>query len=172
MSKNILVAYATRYGSTQEVADRIAATLRSHEHTVTVQAAKDVKTLDGYEAVVLGAPLYIGSLLKDMHNLLEKQQPALAQRPVAFFALGPVGTEEEEMQGSQEQLDKELAKHPWLQPVTLALFVGKYDPSKLGFPFNLLNKLPASPLAGLPASDNRDWDAITAWAQEVAAALG
>ena len=48
MADSILMAYATRYGSTQEVADRIAATLRESGLTVDVQPVKQVRTLDGY----------------------------------------------------------------------------------------------------------------------------
>ena len=70
MSNPVLVAYATRYGSTQEVADKIAATLRQSGLTVEVQPAKQVRTLDGYRAVVLGAPLYMSDWLKEARNFL------------------------------------------------------------------------------------------------------
>ena len=59
MSDKILVTYATRYGSTQEVAEKVAATLRESGLAVDVQPAKQVRTLDGYRAVVVGAPLYM-----------------------------------------------------------------------------------------------------------------
>ena len=65
MADSILMAYATRYGSTQEVADRIAATLRESGLTVDVQPVKQVQTLDGYRAVVVGAPLYMSDWLKE-----------------------------------------------------------------------------------------------------------
>ncbi len=66
-------------------------------------------------------------------------------------------------------LDKELGKFPWLAPVTVELFGGRYDPSKLRFPDSLIASLPASPLHGAPASDVRDWVAIRAWATSLVA---
>ncbi|NDJ75132.1 MAG: flavodoxin [Chloroflexi bacterium] len=164
MSGTVLVTYASRYGSTGEVAEAIANTLRNTGLDVELQPMNAVQSLDGYRAVVLGAPLYIGSWHKDAHNFLARHEGALAGLPVAIFALGPLGTSEGEMQGSREQLDKELVQYPWLQPVTVEMFVGKYDPARLNLLHRLLTVLPASPLHGMPASDHRDWDAIKAWA--------
>ena len=63
MSDSILIAYATRSGSTQEVAEKIAATLRESGLTVGMQPVKQVQTLGGYRAVVVGAPLYMSDWL-------------------------------------------------------------------------------------------------------------
>ena len=170
MSDSVLVVYATRYGSTQEVAERIAATLRQAGLQVEVQAARQVRALDGYRAVVLGAPLYIGSWLKDARRFLTQHQAVLTQVPVAIFTLGPTRAEED-VAPVRAQMDEQLGKHPWLKPVAVALFGGKYDPSKLKFPVNLLAALPASPLYQAPASDIRDWDAIQAWASDLTTKL-
>lgn len=101
MSTSILVAYATRYGSTQEVAEAVAATLREHGLEVDLQPMRKVRTLEGYRAVVLGAPIYIGSLHKDAQRLLSQHREALSRRPVAVFALGPTHDDEKERQGSR-----------------------------------------------------------------------
>ncbi len=171
MSDSILVAYATRYGSTQEVAEAVAATLCEHGLAVDIQPMRKVRSLDGYCAIVLGAPLYIGAWHKDALNFLSQHRAALTERPVAIFALGPTHQDEKEMQGSRAQLDKELAKFPWLAPAALEVFVGKYDPAKLNLPDRLIASLPASPLHGMPASDVRDWAAIRAWANNLTAKL-
>lgn len=172
MSDTVLVVHATRYGSTHEVAERIAATLREKGLKVDVQAARQVRTLEGYRAVVLGAPLYIGRWLKDAHRFLARNQEGLAQRPVAIFALGPTRAEEMEAPDVRAQLDQELNKYPWLKPVAAELFGGKYDPATLRFPDSLLAALPASPLHGAPASDARDWEEIRAWAEALHGKLG
>ena len=164
MSASILVAYATRYGSTQEVAEAVAVTLRERGLAVDIQPMREVRTLEGYGAVVLGAPLYMFHWHKDALHFLARHRAALIARPVAVFALGPFHTEEKDFQEVRRQLDQELAKFPWLTPGAIAIFGGKFDPQKLTFPYNLV---PA--LKNMPASDVRDWAAIRAWASDLAA---
>jgi len=164
MSALILVAYATRYGSTQEVAEAVASTLRERGLAVDIVPMRQVHTLDQYRAVVLGAPLYMFDWHKDALHFLAQHRAALTARPVAIFALGPIHAEEKEFQGAREQLEKELAKFPWLKPAAIAIFGGKFDPQKLTFPHNLV---PA--LKNMPASDVRDWTAIRTWASDLVA---
>ncbi|MHB0874409.1 MAG: flavodoxin domain-containing protein [Anaerolineae bacterium] len=171
MSSRVLVTYATRYGSTREVAEAVAATLRERGLDAAVEPAKDVISLDAYGAVVLGAPLYIGSWHKDVDRFLTRHREALAGRPLAIFALGPLDMDEKGWQGARDMLDKALAKTGWLTPVSLELFGGKYGPAKLNLLDKIIAALPASPLHGLPASDVRDWAAIRAWASDLAAKL-
>jgi menaquinone-dependent protoporphyrinogen oxidase len=162
MSDSVLVAYATRSGSTQEVAEVIAATLRERELTVNIQSMREVYTLEGYGTVVLGAPLYLFHWHKDALHFLARHRAALTARPVAVFALGPFHDEEKEYQEARRQLDRELAKFPWLTPTAIAIFGGKFDPQKLSFPLNLV---PA--LKRMPASDARNWTVIRSWASEL-----
>lgn len=167
MNDKILVTYATRYGSTQEVAEAVAATLREGGLAVDIQLMREVRTLAGYSAVVLGAPLFMFRWHKDALGFLSRHRKALTERPVAVFALGPTHDphDEKEWQDSRAQLDRELAKFPWFTPVALEMFGGKYDPAYLRFPINML--------AGKePASDIRDWTAIRAWANNLPTKLG
>ena len=166
MSTSVLVGYATRYGSTQQVAEAIAETLRESGLTVDLYPLRQVRSLAGYSAVVMGAPLFMFRWHKDARRFLSRHRQALTERPVAVFALGPVHEpyDEEEWQNSRAQLDKELAKSPWFKPVALEMFGGKYDPAKLRFPISLF--------AGEePASDLRDWTAIRAWAHDLVTKL-
>jgi menaquinone-dependent protoporphyrinogen oxidase len=157
MSVSILVAYATRYGSTREVAETIATNLREYGLEADIQPARRVYSLDGYDAVVLGAPLFMFRWHRDARHFLARHRVALGTRPVAIFALGPLHADEKEFQGSREQLAKELAKFPWLTANALEIFGGKIDPARLHFPFNRM-----------PASDVRDWTAIRTWASDLA----
>ena len=171
MSTSVLVTYVTRYGSTKEVAEAVAAALRESGLEASVESAKKVRTLEDYGAVVLGAPLYIGAWPADAKRFLTRHQAALAGRPVAVFSLGPLGPAESEMQETRSQLDKQLANFPWLKPVEVALFVGRFDPKLLHFPDSLVTIVPASPLYKASASDHRDWAAIRAWASSLAPKL-
>jgi len=161
-AKSILLAYASRFGSTQEVAETIADTLRETGLEVDLQPMQEVKTLDRYSAVVLGAAIYNAKWNADAHQFVMQHQDALTQLPVAIFTLGPLSSSEAAKRNSRRQLDSELAKYPWLKPVALEIFAGKYDPSKPGL--NFFEKF-------LPARDYRDWDAIRAWAMGLSARL-
>jgi menaquinone-dependent protoporphyrinogen oxidase len=159
MNEAILVAYATKHGSTQEVAEAIAARL-GDTGTVDLHPVSGVNDVGAYGAVVLGAPLYMGRWSGDALTFLRRNHKALAAMPVAVFALGPLDPEGKDRPGAQKQLDHALSKVHDFHPVDVALFGGRVDPAKLRFPFNRM-----------PASDARDWDAIHVWADGLAATL-
>lgn len=167
----ILVAYATRYGSTREVAEAVGMALREHGVDADVKPAKDVTTLGGYGVVVLAAPFYLGSMLKEATQFLERNRAALEVLPVSLLALGPVQAGDD-MTEARKQLDGALAKVEWLKPVAAEMFVGKYDPAHLRLLDKLIAVLPASPLHGVGAHDDRDWESIRAWAEALPAAMG
>ncbi|MBZ0289563.1 MAG: flavodoxin domain-containing protein [Anaerolineae bacterium] len=162
-STSVLIAYASSHGSTQEVAEAIAETLHADGITVTVEHMRKIKSLKGYGAVVLGAPLYMFHWHKDARHFLTNHREALVKQPVAVFALGPVGAgDEKEWQEARANLEKELSDFPWFVPVTVELFGGKLDPAGLGFPMKYM-------MGKLPPADLRDWDAIRAWATSLPA---
>jgi menaquinone-dependent protoporphyrinogen oxidase len=167
---SILVAYATKYGSTKEVAERVAEALRGTGLAVDCVGVGDVTDLGPYDAVVFGAPFYIGKIPKEGSEFLERMRAALESKPVAFFSLGPVRASDD-MAEARQQIDQFLGKLGWFTPVITEMFHGKYDPEALHGLDKLLTKPKASPLHGVPASDAREWDAIEAWAQSLPGVL-
>ena len=87
MSASILVAYATRAGSTQEVAETVTATLRETGLAVDIRPLRTVDSLEGYKAVVIGAPLYMFRWHKDALGFLKRHQGALSGRPLRQSSL-------------------------------------------------------------------------------------
>ncbi len=166
MSNVILVGYATRSGSTREVAEAIAASFRDNGQEVDLQPMRNVGSLEKYSALVLGAPLYMFHWHKDALSFLSRHRGAVQKVPVAVFALGPFHDEEKEWTEVRGELDKELAKLPWFSPVAHQVFGGKFDPANLRFPMNLV---PA--MKKMPASDIRNWTAIRTWAGDLIAKL-
>jgi len=162
MPRNILVGYATRYGSTRDTAETLAAALRGRGLSADVRPLRDVNTLAGYGAAVIGAPLYLFLWHADARRFLSRRRKELAGISVAVFALGPthVPHDEEEWRDSRRQLDRELARHPGFSPAAVKIFGGKYDPAMLRFPVKWL-------AGDVPASDVRDEAAIRAWAGEL-----
>lgn len=161
----VLVAYATKYGSTREVAEAIARTLGDRGLEVAVHPAHEVRDLSGYDAVIVGGPLYYFHWHRDARRFLGRHKQALARVPVAVFALGPFNDKAEDFAGARDQLDRTLIKHEWLKPVAITVFGGKFAPGGLRFP----DRNPA--MKAMEASDIRDWDVIAAWAGQAADAF-
>ncbi|MBI4926529.1 MAG: flavodoxin [Anaerolineae bacterium] len=162
MSTKWLVCYATHAGSTREVAEFIAGSLRADGNSVDFLEARNVRQVDDYDGVVLGAPLYMFRWHRDARNFLKRMRTALSRKPVHIFALGPFHNTEDEMTTVRKQLDKELAHFTWLKPAAATIFVGKYDYASLHFPYSLIPGFKQ-----MPACDERDWEAIRAWAKTI-----
>jgi menaquinone-dependent protoporphyrinogen oxidase len=109
-------------------------------------------------AVVVGAALYMGRLHAHAVDFLERYEDVLAELPLAVFASGPRTLESADVASSLHQLQAGLqAAAPQLRPLSLTIFGGAIDPQRLRWP-----------LSRMPASDARDWDAVRAWADELA----
>jgi menaquinone-dependent protoporphyrinogen oxidase len=164
MSTSVLVAYATRSGSTKEVAEAIAAELQADGLAVDLKRLPIRDGPAGYDAVVLGAPLYMFRWHKDALRFLKRNRKAVEHLPVAVFALGPVSDAEKDWVEVRAQLEKALASFPWFTPTDVKIFGGRYDPATLTFPYTLI---PAK--NSLPIGDLRDWETIRAWAHGLGA---
>jgi menaquinone-dependent protoporphyrinogen oxidase len=157
MTPRVLVVYASKKGSTQEVAQAIAIRLGTNGLRTVVQAASDPVDVRAFDAVVLGGALYMGRWHRDARHFLHGHRRVLATMPVAVYAMGPATLEEHAVASSLRQLEDALRSVPDVSPIAVTIFGGVLDPARLRFPFNRM-----------PPSDARDWDAITAWADEIA----
>jgi menaquinone-dependent protoporphyrinogen oxidase len=160
MPARVLVAYATKLGSTGEIARAIAAALKLRGHQAEAMPVREVRSIETWDAVVLGSALYAAHWQRDANKFVVRHREALAERPVWLFSSGP--------------LDPRLAAANL--PITehAASIVG-------GIPYRehrtfggrLAPDAPVDPqvLKTHPIGDFRDWEVIRAWAGSVAAAL-
>ena len=162
----ILVAYATKAGSTAEVAAEIGRVMESKSGCqVDVRPVGRLDGVDGYDAVLIGSGIRGGKWLPEAMKFVEKNRDALGRVPVALFTvcLTLRDDTEENRRMVAAYLDpvREL-----VQPVEVGLFAGAMDPSKLPFILRLLMKAMKA-----PQGDFRDWEAIRAWASQVCDSL-
>ena len=168
MLSSVLIAFATRSGSTAEVAEAIAAAMKEAGVPVEILAVSQINSLTGREAVILGAPLYVGRFPKEFHRFFRLHHEALRAMRPWFFVLGPVKNKPQDFESAQKQAEKQLARYPWLRPAELRVFGGRWSTAALPFPFSLMRRLPGNPLNKIPADDIRDWGAIRQWAATIA----
>ncbi len=157
----VLVAFDTKHGSTGQVAQTVADTLRGEGFDVHVERVDDVGTLEDVDAVVVGAPVYVGRLTKGARRLFVERRADLTRLPVAVFALGPLHEDPHEFDDAARSLEKALQAVPEVDPKTIRVFGGSLEPRDLRFPLSRMER-----------SDIRDWDAIRAWARALPELLG
>ena len=163
----ILVTYATKYGATAEIAEKIGEVLRQSRLTTDVIPVKKVQDLSLYTAVILGSAVYIGRWRKEAVKFLENNEQALAERDMWLFSSGPTGEGDpvellegwKFPKGQQPIADR-------IQPHDITVFHGAVDTDKLNFMEKRMSKM-----VDVPIGDFRDWDAITAWATAIVAVL-
>lgn len=165
-SKAILVAYASRAGSTGGVAEAIGRTLAEGGSPVEVRLMKDVKDVTPYRAVVAGSAVHGGQWLPEAMQFTQTHSATLAQKPFAAFFVCMTLTMENEQyrQGVGDCLKPVRAL---VKPASAGRFAGALDCSKLPLvPDGLI--LRAIAAAGVwSEGDHRDWDAIRAWAADL-----
>jgi menaquinone-dependent protoporphyrinogen oxidase len=163
MTTRVLVAYATKYGATAEIAERIGNELRQFGLEVDVEQADHMTDVTPYTAVVLGSAVYAGMWRKEAVRFLEEHEAALAERMVWFFSSGPTGEGDplELMHGWRfPEAQQPIADR--IKPRDIALFHGDIDMKKL----NIAEKLVVRAVKG-QGGDFRDWDLISTWAKRV-----
>jgi menaquinone-dependent protoporphyrinogen oxidase len=195
MSNKILVVYATFSGSTIEVAEAIRDELSQSGTSVDLRPLAEVTDLDGYDAVIVGAPMILG-WHREAVKFVEQHQEALRQVPVAYFftALHLTKPSENSLNGIPIYCDPALAKAPknpnklsfpekqgapasclssvltkapQVKPVSVGFFGGKLDYGQL----SLWPKLFVKIIIRGEEGDYRNWEAIRAWATNLRAML-
>jgi menaquinone-dependent protoporphyrinogen oxidase len=187
----VLVAYATRHGSTAEVAEAVGTELRGADVEVTVKQISGGLRVDAYDAVVVGGPMIMG-WHKDAVRFLKRNAAALAGRPTACFATAAslTETQDESVDGVPLFRDPWLVKAPrradhltykeryatprhYLEDIVgpgrgvpfvgVAFFGGSVDLTQM----NILEKLFVMVIVGAAPGDLRNWEAIRSWGREI-----
>lgn len=173
----VLVAYATRHGATRGIAERIAERLRAQGLDAEARPAAEVRDPDRYDAFVVGGAAYMFHWLGPATSFVEHNRTLLAGRPTWLFSSGPIGTDLVDTDGRdvfEASIPNEFARlRELVHPRGEKVFFGAYDPraKAIGMAERFMSLMPASARDALPAGDFRDWPAIDAWADEIAAAL-
>lgn len=165
----VLVAYASKHGSTQGIADRIGEDLREDGHQVDVRPAGQARHAEEYDAFVVGSAAYAGHWVKDASSFVKKNKETLAHHPLWFFSSGPLGTDKVDKEGHdvlEASLPKEAEEFAFLDPRDHHVFFGALHLDELGFTGRMLRKMPATRDA-IPEGDFRDWEEIDLWAHGI-----
>jgi menaquinone-dependent protoporphyrinogen oxidase len=163
----IAVVYASRHGATAEIAARIAGRLADAGADVESHRVDEVETLNGYDAVVFGAPVYEQSWPLEANDFVAEHHEDLAARSLWLFSVGTFGDTKrligplalKEPRGI-EQIRADL------QPREYRVFQGVIRKHQWPFRSRLLFHM-----FGGRFGYHRDWPTIDAWADRISLAL-
>jgi menaquinone-dependent protoporphyrinogen oxidase len=160
MAARVLVAYASKLGSTAEIAAAIAAVLEQRGHQAEAVAARAVRSLEAWDAVILGSALYAAHWQREAGRFVMHHRAALADRPVWLFSSGPLDT-------------RQAAANLPITQQAAAIVEGVAYREHRTFGGRLAPDAPVDPqvLKTHPIGDFRDWEAISAWAGMIATSL-
>jgi menaquinone-dependent protoporphyrinogen oxidase len=167
MSKNVLVTYATRAGSTFEVASVIGEVLAARGFSIEVRPVKENPIVKEYQAVVMGSAIRMGNWLPEAMDFIIRNQSALNQVPTVIFTVHMLNTGGDAASRATRQAYT-IPVRELLAPLDEAFFTGKIDYANLSF-FDRTIAKAAEKSTGTVASDFRDWGKIRAWAQTILA---
>ncbi len=161
MNGKVLVAYASKCGSTGEIAKAIAEEIARRGPAADVMPAEKVADLAGYSAVVLGSAVRFGQWLAPAADFAARFKEPLHKMPVAIFTAHIMALGETEQDGASRQAYIPPAVKE-IHPASTAFFAGSVDPEKLSFVEKTIGRI-----VGSPEGDKRDWTKICAWAGQL-----
>ena len=159
----ILVAYASKHGATEGIAQHIARSLNEAGREADARSVTDVLEFGAPDAVVIGSAVYAGSWRKEAVEFVESHADELARLPVWLFSSGPLG----EQVADDEEQPRQLAEiRARISPRGHKMFFGALDAGKLSFGERMMVKAVKA-----PEGDFRNWDVIRDWADGIALEL-
>jgi menaquinone-dependent protoporphyrinogen oxidase len=157
MKRKILVAYASRAGSTSDVAQAIAEQICAMGFDAVALPVKSVKNINNYDAVILGSAVYYGTWLPEMLKFITEQQQLLNSIPTAIFSMHMQATDNNSTSHDKRETYTQAIRG-LINPFSKAFFAGKVDPASLPWFKRLAVKWVKSPIG-----DMRDWEKIRNW---------
>jgi menaquinone-dependent protoporphyrinogen oxidase len=160
-SRRILIAYASKAGSTAETAARLGQSLS--KLAVDVRPAATVTDLAPYQTVLLGSAIRMGQLLPEAMTFIKQHQAVLQQKSFSVFIL--CLTLKDNTAAARQTVSAYLDPvRALVKPASEGLFAGVMHLNKLKL-FERLIMLAMQTSEG----DYRQWDAINAWGEQAAA---
>jgi menaquinone-dependent protoporphyrinogen oxidase len=166
--KKILVTYASKCGATAEISSAISESLCASGLSTELKRASSVKSLEGYQGVVLGTAIYMGSPLKEATNFIEKFGSQMAHTPLAVFDVC-LTMKEATPENQKTALDYLKSISSTIPPIKTGAFSGRIDFATLPPLYRMFAQADKEGI--LAEGDYRDWGAISTWAKDLGVVL-
>jgi menaquinone-dependent protoporphyrinogen oxidase len=167
MTYKILVTYASRAGSTAEVAEAIGTILREEGAQVDVLPMQAVKDVSTYQAVVAGSAIRNSKWLPEAIQFMRAHQATLRHKSLAIFTVCITLAVSNSDQSRSAVAGWVSPVRAMVRPLSEGLFAGRLNLRSLPFNWDTLRLRATVALGIFPRGDHRDWKAIHAWAESL-----
>ena len=160
----VLVAYATRFGSTHEVAAAIVHELNTAGLQAQSAEAGSALNPDEFDAFVIGSPMYGGKWMSEAAMFTAIMAERIGSKPVALFSMGTLGVNSPDA-GHVEHaafVERIGSVAPGLNIVSDTNFTGYFERANLPWYLRIVDRFVTN-----PQGDHRDWNAIKCWARSL-----
>jgi menaquinone-dependent protoporphyrinogen oxidase len=165
MSKKVLIAYASKCGSTADIAAKIGEIMSGSNLQVDVKPVRDITDISGYSAVVVGSAVRFGQWLPEGVSFLKSNRDALQSIPTALFTVHMQNTGDSAEARANRDLYVKAAKEQ-ITPKVEKYFTGMIEMARLSFLERMVYKAVKA-----KDGDDRDWNDIQSWAAALPAGL-
>ena len=177
MTKRVLIAYGTRFGSTEEITSKFAEIMRSKGLDTTVINVKKDKwpPLDQFDAVLVGSGIKMGKWTKEAKNFIKKNVKVLKEKSflAVFVSSGEASDPEKYLEAKEKYVQKLITDLSLdLNKVMHEAFGGVFDmssTSRMGRLDKIFSNAAAKEDENITENkynDLRDWDQIQSFANE------
>lgn len=167
INNKILITYASRTGSTAEIAETIGKRLTDCGAQVEVLPMQEVKDLSVYRAVVAGSAIRDSKWLPQAMQFIQTHRAELSHKPFATFTVCITLAMSNSDQYRQAVAGWIKPVRALVKPVSEGLFAGMLDFNKLPLNWDTLKLRAVVAFRIFPKDDRRDWNAIRVWAESI-----
>ena len=166
-AKRFLVTYASAYGSTKEMAERIGKSLCEEGNSVDIKWVNHVEDVRDYDMVIVGGAIQYDTWLEEAQAFVKHHEESLSKIPLAyFFTCLTLASKSSKAQDQAEGYAQNIQSLTSLKPLDIQGFAGVLDYSKMSFVFRQVARAIFA-VMGVKEGDYRDWKAVGLWSQKI-----
>ena len=128
-----LILYASKYGATKEIAQRIAQKIEKAE--VRDLKQEDIPPIENFDCIILGSSIYAGSIRKEAKAFVAKNAGVLSEKMLGLFLTG--------LGENSSYFEKNFPQNLLTKAKATSFLEGIFDPQKANAAERLIMKAAA-----------------------------
>lgn len=131
----VLIAYGTKYGSTEKCATLLAQKIVGEVDLVNLKV-KEIEDITEYDKIIIGTSVYAGRVFKEVTKFCKENLDLLKKKKVSIFTCGML-----DGQKAEEQFNNCFPNELLQSVVAKGCLGGEFNFDKMGFADKIIAKM-------------------------------